>query len=227
MGYIFGMKNTDSNDLEVKENLVELVVDYGPERDILRVKNAIKRLPWYEERGYNIATIKLPAGLSESSTQEEIETAVLVEYREEEYKNFEAFIKEKWDEFSKCFEELKNVPSLNLRDKYTVVLTRYGMSGSYDERKGEVIINLGRREKEQTVGIIFHEITHMTIEALIQKYQVGHWYKERLVDLMMDKYFTGLKDMQMIKEDVGAVDKAFNAFFPDFEAITRAIGEKQ
>ena len=227
MGYIFGMKNTDSNDLEVKENLVELVVDYGPERDILRVKNAIKRLPWYKEQGYNIANIKLPAGLSESSTQEEIETAVLAEYREGEYKEFETFIKEKWHDLSGCFEELKNAPSLNLKDKYTVVLTRYGMSGSYDERKGEAIINLGRREKEQTVGIIFHEIIHMTIETLIKKYQVKHWYKERLVDLMMDKYFTGLKDMQNIKENVEVVDKAFNAFFPDFEAITKAIGEKQ
>ncbi len=73
------------------------------------------------------------------------------------------------------------------------------------------------------IGIIFHEIVHMAIEHLIQKYKIQQWHKERLVDLMMDKYFPGLTEKQNIKEDVSAVDEAFNNFFPDIEAIVNAI----
>jgi len=40
---------------------------------------------------------------------------------------------------------------------------------------------------------------------------------------MMEKYFPKMTNMQNIKEDVTTVDEAFNKFFPDFEAITRAL----
>lgn len=226
MNLLKTMENIDNNGLEKKENKVGLEVSYGPNRDISRVSNAIKRLPWYAERGYNMASVKIPAGLSESSTQEEITAAVLLEYSETEYEAFKVFIEEKWKEFSKNFEKLKDVPSLNLRDKYTLVLTKYGMGGSYDTEKGEAIVNLSRREKEKTIGVIFHEIVHMTVEHLIQKYQIKHWHKERLVDLMMSKYFPGLTNMQDIKENAAVVDEAFSKFSPDFEAITKAISEK-
>ncbi len=42
----------------------------------------------------------------------------------------------------------------------------------------------------------------------------------------MEQYFPGLKKMQNIKEDVSIVDTAFEKFFPDMEAIARAIGDQ-
>lgn len=216
------MENTSSL-LEKKENMIELTVSYGEDSDIARVKNTIKKLPWYARQGYSSSSVKLPTGLSESSTQEEIIAAVFGEYSAEEYEDFVIFIREKWDEFSVNFEELKRESSLNLRDKYTLVLTKYGMGGSYDAETGEVIVNIHGKEKERIVGIIFHEIVHTTIEPLVQKYFIKHWYKERLVDLMMNKYFPGLTKMQDIKEDIAVVDDAFIKFFPDFEAVAKAV----
>lgn len=178
-------------------------------------------MPWFAKHGYK--TLKFPDGVSEDSTDEEIDTAVHAEYSESEYEKFKEFIESKCGEFSDNLEKLKAVPSLVLRDVYTIVLTKYGVGGSYNAEKGLTIVNLSRGDKESMIGIIFHEIVHMAIEHLIQKYKIQQWHKERLVDLMMDKYFPGLTEKQNIKEDVSAVDEAFNNFFPDIEAIVNAI----
>lgn len=225
----FYMKSTkENNGLENKEGVVKLEVAYGLEKDTARVKNTIKRLPWYKEQGYDVASIikRFPAGILESSIEEEVDTAVGAEYSAVEYEKFKEFIEEKWEEFALKLDVLKTASSLELRDSYTIVLTKYGMGGSYNAEKGEAIINLSSGSKERLIGIIFHEIVHMTIEHLIQKYQIKHWQKERLVNLMMGRYFPELENRQSMKEDVTAVDEAFNKFFPDFEAIAVAIKAK-
>ena len=75
------------------------------------------------------------------------------------------------------------------------------------------------------IGTIIHEIIHTGIEHLIVSYGVKHWYKERLVDLICHHYFSDLRKMQDIKEDVSVLDKALEAYFPDIEAITKEIWE--
>lgn len=219
------MQKAENSGLEGKERAPNLEVTYGIKSDVVRVKNTIARLPWYKEQGYNVASIssRLPVGLSENPTEEEVGAAVSAEYSEVEYKKFKEFIEEKWGEFSKNFEELSSLASLELRDNYTIILTKYGMGGSYNTEKGEAIINLTAWEKERIMGVIFHEIVHMTVEHLIKKYQIKHWYKERLVGLMMEKYFPGAEKAPKIREDVAVVDEAFDKFFPDFEAIVAAI----
>jgi len=154
------MEDSEASNLDGKESIIELKVTYGRERDILRVKNTLQRLPWYKERRYDIS---LPRGISQNSTQEEIVAVVQTGYREEEYKDFEIFIKDKWKDFSQKFEDLKNIPSLNLRGTYTLILTKYGVGASYDAEKREVTVNIIYRGKEKIMGTIFHEIVHMTI----------------------------------------------------------------
>jgi hypothetical protein len=114
--------------------------------------------------------------------------------------------------------------SFNLKDQYTIVLTKYGSGGSYNSQTGEVIVNIKDREKDLIMGTILHEIVHIGIEHLIESYHITHWRKERLVDLIMEKCFPDLKKTQYIKEDVSTVDRAFKKNFPDMESIAREVG---
>ena len=213
----------EDNQFENKEDAIELNVVYGLDQEIERVRNTLERLPWYTQQGY---FVRLPKDISEQSTPEEIASSISSEYSEIEYEDFTQWIKEQWPQIPAGFEELKKIPSFHLRDAYTVFLTKYGVGGSYDAQSGKVIVNIETRGKEKMIGTIVHEIIHTGIEHLIVSYDVQHWYKERLVDLIGEKYFPGLKPLQNIKEDTAIVDDAFRKYFPDIEAIAREIGGK-
>ena len=123
-------------------------------------------------------------------------------------------------------EILKNLSAFNLLAGYSIFLTKYGMGGSYDAETGEVVVNINRVSKEKIMGVIIHEIIHIGIEHIIRAHNIEHWSKERLVDLIGEKYFADLVKTQNIKEDVEVVDEAFNEFFPDLEAVGLKLGEK-
>mgnify|MGYP006300935663 CR=1 FL=1 len=57
---------------------------------------------------------------------------------------------------------------------------------------------------------VAHEILHLMIEHLIQKYKISHWQKERIVDLYMSKIFDdyGLQNIDD-KKGIKKVDKIF------------------
>ena len=213
----------EGNQFENKESIVNLNVVYGLDQEIERVRNTLKRLPWYKQQGYRVG---LPQNVSEQSSPEEIANGISSEYSEAEYEDFTQWIKEQWPQIPAGFEELKKIPSFHLRNAYTVFLTKYGSGGSYDAQSGKVIVNIETRGKEKMIGTIIHEIIHTGIEHLIVSYGVKHWYKERLVDLIGEKYFPGLRKLQRIKEDTTIVDEVFKKHFPDIEAIAREIGGK-
>ena len=109
-------------------------------------------------------------------------------------------------------------------------LTRYGTGGSYGALDGTVIANIEHRTKEEVMSTIVHEIIHIGIEHLIQEYlddknnQKHHWYKERLVDLIGEMYFPGLRKTQNLnKIIIKNVDEVFNTFFPDMETIVQSL----
>lgn len=216
------MENPRDNQFENKENAVELNVVYGLNQEIERVRNTLERLPWYTQQGYKV---ELPANISEQSSPEEIASIVASEYSEAGYEDFTQWIKEQWPQIPAGFEELKKIPSFHLKDAYTVFLTKYGSGGSYNALSGKVIVNIETRGKEKIIGTLVHEIIHTGIEHLIVSYNVKHWYKERLVDLIGEKYFPELKKLQHIKEDITIVDEVFKKYFPDIEAIAREIGD--
>lgn len=205
---------------ESKESPISLNIEYGKEQESNRIRNTLKKLPWYKEQGYS--NIVVPDKLSEQSTQEEIDKVLSDEYSEEAYENTTKMIHEQWPELAEKLTELKNIPSFELKDTYKVILTKYGSGGSYNYKTGDVILNLGVKGRISTIA---HEIVHIGIEHLIQKNNIEHWRKERLVDLIMEKMFPGLKKPQPIKEDADVVDGAFNKHFPNIDAITEEIGK--
>lgn len=198
-------------------------ITYGIDKEIARVKETLQKLDWYAEQGYPSDFAKLPAGISKASNSEEISNAVLAEFDEQQYRNAAEMIEREKPVLIQRLDPL-NHSDFRWCDTCTIVLTRYGSNGSYDAGSCKMLVNIGTVPKERLVGIIAHEIVHISIQHLIDLYNVRHWYKERLVDLIIKKCFPDLQMMQFIDEDVSLVDRAFEAHFPNIELISREIG---
>ncbi len=70
---------------------------------------------------------------------------------------------------------------------YKIQFTLYGTGGSYDTDEGSIILWTNKEGQfmsyENPANTIIHEITHMGMEySLVQKYQLPHGLKERVVD---------------------------------------------
>lgn len=204
------------------KNLIEINIIYNFKREVNRVKSTIEKLSWYKKQGY--LNIALPKNLSEQSSSEDVTNAISFEYLETDYEEFAQWMKEQWSELISRIKKLNEIPSFHLQDKYNIVLTKYGTGGSYYPETSEVIVNIKTKGKERVMETIIHEVIHMGIDHLIESHNVKHWYKERLVDLIMGRCFPGLDNMQQIEEDTNLVDEAFKRHFPDIEVITSEVG---
>ncbi|MFA5942100.1 MAG: hypothetical protein WC798_00290 [Candidatus Paceibacterota bacterium] len=204
---------------------MKLTISYGVEQEVRRVLEAIKRIPWYLEQGYPAGFAKLPEGIHKDSNEDEVIHAVKREYVETDYAECAAALQREWQAIPDGFEKMRNEPSFHLGNEYSVVLTKYGSGGSYNANINEVIVRITIKLQGGITGTVVHEIVHMTIQYLIDQYQVRHWRKERLVGLLLERYFPGLTKMQIMREDISMVDPAFEKFFPNMEAVAKAIGE--
>lgn len=213
--------------MEIKNKIgtVKLNISYGAEWEEWYVQNAVKKIPWFVENGYPLESINLPNGVTRDSSDEDIVQALQNEYSDVDYVACAEKLQQEWLAISGGFEKMRQEPSFHLGDEYGVVLTKYGTGGNYNVDKNRVTVRINAKSTGGTAGIVAHEIVHMTIQYLIDQYHVRHWYKERLVDLLMERYFPGLKKMQNIKEDVSAVDKAFEKFYPNMEEVIQSIGK--
>ncbi len=212
------------NNVEKEKNSIGIHCVFSEKSEIWYATNAVKTLPWFRENGYGDRNSRLPEGVTEQSSDEEVRAIVATEFKEDFYKDFADQIQEQWPALAEKLERLREIPAFKFFDPYTIQLTQYGSGGSYNAKTGMVALNIGRnRQMEQIMRVISHEIVHIGIQEFIEKYNVRHWYKEHLVDLIGARYFT--KRIQNAPEDVSVVDTAFDTYFPDIEAIARAIGD--
>jgi len=96
----------------------------------------------------------------------------------------------------KCLPTLINFHNLwdfKIFPKYEITLTLYGPGGSYNGETGKIIIKTrkdGTFERHCQACTIIHEIVHIGIEQnIVKKYNLDHWEKERLVDLICSLCF--------------------------------------
>lgn len=80
---------------------------------------------------------------------------------------------------------------------YRIQLTLYGSGGSYDPDTGNIIIFATKdgafKQYNNPANTLIHEIVHIGIEeSIIQKYNVPHPLKERIVDTIVLLHFGSL-----------------------------------
>jgi len=72
-----------------------------------------------------------------------------------------------------------------VRQRYTLVLTLYGMGGSYNYRTGRIVIRASPdgRFVRSPIEVVLHEMIHIGVErSFVRAYGLSHGEKESLVD---------------------------------------------
>ena len=198
---------------------VEINMRHSLDLEVRRVILVKQKAEWFKKMGYRLS---LPGSLNldnlKKISQEEAEEYINKEYKEDDYKNANIKIQEDWAAMSMGFKEKLLKYELNPLDVYDVFLTKYGVKGSYD-LPNSITINFKQLEINNISRVIMHEIVHLLIEGLIQKYNVEHWRKERIVDLICFKINPTANYLQSIPIETEKIDKAFDSFFPNIEKV--------
>jgi hypothetical protein len=206
---------------------IEVVFDCSIESEINRVKNTLKTLDWYKETGYKLEFIGLPKSIQqkvekgEEITDDNIAEAVKEEFDPDVNSEKIASIEQWWSQIEEKFFENLRTLGLPVQEKYIVSVTKYGSGGSY-WRPNSVKLNI--KSKRGSL-VLPHEIVHLTIEHLIQEYKIDHWTKERLVDLIMNKFFPEDQKLQRDPKNAEQISEIFERDFPNIKKIISDISQ--
>lgn len=220
--------------LDKRENLnqlekltIPIKVHHSAEHEISRIRGTIDRYRWYAERKYRLdlpQDIKKRLEKGEEISGDEIKSVVVAEYQDEVYLKKEEELKEAWEIESVGFLEKLGMLGRPLPEEYNLSLTRYGTGGSYTY-PNVVQLNLSDHSGLGLLQVALHEIVHLTIEDLIRKYEIPHWTKERLVDLIMNRFFPDKAHLQRNPENAEQIGAIFDREFPNIEKIIEEVSK--
>ncbi|MEM8525728.1 MAG: hypothetical protein AAGG68_13890 [Bacteroidota bacterium] len=113
-------------------------------------------------------------------------------------------------------------------EAYPIVFTLYGTGGSYDPDSGVVTLFTTPKGEftkyDAPEYTIIHEIVHMGIEeSIVQKYQLSHGLKERLVDIVITLMFGELLPEYKIQNMGDATIDEYLTRKEDLEHLTSII----
>lgn len=203
-----------------------LKIQYGVKHEKQRIKKTIAKLLWFEKLGYSP---RFPKNINpEIDNLEKIYAALLKEYAKDEYKKATAEININFPKVENIFyDKLRNLLGQKIRKNYRLILTKYGVGGSY---KLPNIITLNINSKSP-VNTILHEITHLAIEPYIRKYGIKQNEKERIVDLILTSPSIALKNYKMQKrgkEHKKIIDPLFKEYFkPPINNFFKKLAESR
>lgn len=196
--------------------------NYSIDFEVERIKEVLKKIPWYKEKGYDIKKLRIPTS-NLRITDKGLYKLVEGEFKESAYgkakkklMDYEPIVVKLITELNRIFKSDKK--SIN------VFITRYGTGGSYSTPKS-VVINASL---SNTHLILFHEIVHLYIEPFVKKYKIDHWKKERVVDLILNsERFNFLEYGGRWQGDYNGtdneVDQEFNLLFDNPEKFFKSI----
>ena len=207
---------------------IKFSIKYSKEFELQRVLSTKKRLRWYFENGYKLSNMVLPKNISieelNRKSESEIKEYVDEEYDGEFFQPHEQTIKllfsKYLDKLSDHFLEIK----IEVLPDIEINLTKYGMSGSYNV-PNVVIVNISKFFNIGLVRNILHETIHLHIQNLIDKYKIGQWEKEVIVDNFFEKFFPLLVKKQNYSKDMSKIQEIFNKNYPNLELIMQDISK--
>jgi hypothetical protein len=187
---------------------LEIKYSIGAEKQ--RIWNAIKNLSWYKKLGYVPC---FPKNINpETDSLEKIYATLRGEYKEKDYKKAAAVIRKKFSKIENNFySRIQKVCGKKIRKNYKLVITKYGVGGSYAP-PNKIIININAGSP---INTLLHEITHLAIEPYIQKYKIKQNEKERIVDLILISEPVSLNHYKMQKrgKEYKVIDPLFKKYF--------------
>ena len=196
--------------------MIQLSISYNKDFELERIKSTVFKLPWYTEQGYQVT---LPQVSAENPAELSYSRALDKEYDVKIYETYKKNLNDFWESFLPKLEAVAQKQEIIFPSSISVILTKYGTGGSYDAVLNEIILNIQNRPIDSVCATLVHEMVHISIQSFIQTYSILHWKKERIVDLLVEHYFPGLRALQIITEDVSSADKAFKQFYGNIENL--------
>lgn len=192
--------------------MIRLNVTFAEDFEQDRVRSTVAKLDWYNEQGYKVL---LPRACLENISESSCVLALSQEFSLTIYEKYASDLLIAWEAFTPRLNKMLEKNEIVFKNIYTIILTKYGTGGSYDAALDEIILNITNRTIKSVLATLVHEMVHISIQSFVTRYSVSHWKKERCVDLLVEYYFSGLRPLQNIREDVSIVDSAFATFLLD------------
>lgn len=206
---------------------IRIKIKYSKTFEIERIMATLKKLEWFKKRKYSITfPSDLNLNVENYFSKRYIRKILEKEYRVKDYKRISLMIKRKWNKLSERLLRGFSKLGIKMRLSYSIYLTKYGTKGSY-RLPNIIIINIQGSKSTDVIRTIIHEVIHVAIEDKIFKYNISHWQKERIVDLIISKLFPKFSKIQRspekTKEEMKKVDKFFKEFYPNITEILKKI----
>lgn len=160
--------------------MIKLSFNYSLKSEIERVEDTFRSKDFYIENGYQVF---LPAGYTlDSFDLSGIKDRVAKEMSKDKVSVIENNIKKNWTRHQPAVDSFLSQLPYEKPKGLLVTLTQYGSGGSY-WLPNEIVININY--DNNYFETVVHELIHLIIEKpVIEKFDIGHWQKESLVDYL-------------------------------------------
>ena len=85
------------------------------------------------------------------------------------------------------------------------------------------MINIRGKSDSDLWKVMIHETVHLLLHQYIIKYEVSHWKKERIVDLLVQKFFPNSTELQNVPIETDTIDLLFRDNFPKIEEVIKKL----
>lgn len=187
---------------------MKIQTEFNVNREVTRVKNTLAKLDWYISQGYNP---RLPDGINEDSTEEEIKAQITAEFDEGKYRKVEQQITGYFSEIQDKLSEKITLLSKDIPEHFLIYLTNYGVGGSYSY-PSTIIFNTNNKQGVKTLA---HEIIHLVMEQKIKKHNIQHWEKERIIDLILHSNEFNFLNYDYWQKDYHGTEKYIDSLFEE------------
>jgi hypothetical protein len=153
---------------------------YDIESELYRVGDAFRRKSHFLKYNY---IVRLPEGFSlEDTNLDNLKPKIEKEINNPLVDDAKVDISSSWDKYQSEIIRLLDLIGGQIPDEINVVLTKYGVGGSYWPPQ-KVIINVNYKKFFEN---FVHELMHCCIEEpIIKEYRLGHQQKEGVVDWIL------------------------------------------
>lgn len=207
---------------------VKFLIKYSKELEIERVLSTKKKFDWYFDNGYSLNNSVLPKHINleefNKKTEKELINYINEEYTSKFFQLSKKEIKFLLPTYLSKLEDFFSKINIKLLPSIEIILTKYGTTGSYII-PNVVIVNTSKFFSVGLIRNILHEIIHLHIQSLIDKYKIKQWEKEIIVDSIFEKFFKALFKSQNYLIDASKIKKIFNKNYPNIELIISNISK--
>lgn len=175
--------------------------------------NVLGQMKFYEENGYNAHLPEQPSfkkWLKMAKDGKNIDRDKFIkEFKKDLFNPDDYVLAQQWfDGHNREVDRAVQAVAKTVRSaggkvypQYHVLLTLYGPGGNYNPNTATIRLLVSRERlssKFDRISTIAHEIVHIGIEeSIIKKYQLTHWEKERLTDIICAHSLKGVSKYEI------------------------------